>query len=311
MSKFLKFNITEPKEGDVKISYSQYAMYAKCPKHWELAYVRGLRTPQSSIHMTFGTSFHETLQTYLQTMFDTSIKEADQLDLSKMLQDKLHELYRIDVVDKGKPHYSTKHELMEFYNDGVEILNWIKRNRTKYFNKKGYELLGIELPIYYPVSEANPAVKMLGYIDLVIRDTDTNDIIIYDIKTSGNGWNKYQKADTIKTAQLLIYKEYFSKQYGYDVDRIDVKFFIVKRKLIEGSMYPQKRVQEFVPPSGKPSRNKVMKSIESFVNESFNLDGTHKDREFPAIGGKGLKNCKYCEFATDKEACPIEKRIKQ
>jgi hypothetical protein len=54
-----------------------------------------------------------------------------------------------------------------------------------------------------------------------------------------------------------------------------------------------------------------MKSIESFVNESFNLDGTHKPREFPAIGGKGLKNCKYCEFATDKEACPIEKRIKQ
>ena len=35
---------------------------------------------------------------------------------------------------------------------------------------------------------------------------------------------------------------------------------IVKRKLIEGAMFPQKRVQEFIPASGKPTRNKLNQS---------------------------------------------------
>ena len=41
-------------------------------------------------------------------------------------------------------------------------------------------------------------------------------------------------------------------------------------------MYPQKRVQEFVPASGKPTRNKLVKEIESFIEAGFNLDGTYK-----------------------------------
>ena len=44
MNKFLKYNQREPEKGDRKISYSQYAMYSTCPKHWEMAYVKNLRT---------------------------------------------------------------------------------------------------------------------------------------------------------------------------------------------------------------------------------------------------------------------------
>jgi len=47
---------------------------------------------------------------------------------------------------------------------------------------------------------------------------------------------KYQKADKIKASQLVLYKEYFAKQYGFDVDKIDILYFIVKRKLIEGAI---------------------------------------------------------------------------
>ena len=109
----------------------------------------------------------------------------------------------------------------------------------------------------------------------------------------------------------MLYKSYFAKQYGYEEDKIDIKYFIVKRKLIEGFMYPQKRVQEFVPASGKPTRNKLLKDIQEFVTAGFNEDGSYKtEGHFPAFGDKGLKNCRYCEFADKEDLCPKSNRIK-
>ena len=56
--------------------------------------------------------------------------------------------------------------------------------------------------------------------------------------------------------------------------------------------------------------DKLNESIKSFVNSSFNNDGTYNEqREYPAIAGKGKKNCKYCEFANNEDLCPIAKRI--
>ena len=310
MHKLVKFNIREPQQGERKISYSQYAMYDKCPKQWELAYVRNLREFTQSIHTLFGTAFHETLQTYLTTMYEKTAKAADELDLNNMLLSTMKELYK-EAVEKMGEHFSNKFELMEFYEDGVAILDFIKRNRGKYFSAKHEELIGIELPIYYPADE-NKGIFMLGYLDVVLRDKRTDEIVIIDIKTSTMGWNKYQKADKLKLSQLILYKEYFAKQYGWDVEKIKVKFMIVKRKLIEGAMFPQKRVQEVIPASGKPTRNKLLKSIESWINTCFNDEGEYNtEKEYPAIAGKNKKNCKYCDFALRDELCPMANRIKE
>ena len=94
MNKFLKYSVVEPKEGDKRISYSQFAMYSSCPKHWELAYAKGLRTFSQSIHTIFGTAFHETLQTYISTMYKDSVKAADELDLHKLLRDNMASVYK-------------------------------------------------------------------------------------------------------------------------------------------------------------------------------------------------------------------------
>jgi len=153
---------------------------------------------------------------------------------------------------------------------------------------------------------------MLGYLDVVLRDKRTDEIIIIDIKTSTMGWNKYQKADKLKLSQLVLYKEYFAKQYGWDVEKIKVKFMIVKRKLIEGAMFPQKRVQEVIPASGKPTRNKLLKSIESWIDNCFDSNGDYNsEKEYIAFAGKNKKNCKYCDFKDRDELCPIANRIKE
>ena len=310
MNKFLKYNKREPLPDERKISYSQFSMYSQCPKHWELAYAKNLRTFSQSIHTVFGTAMHETLQHYLTVMYSDSVKAADAIDIHGYLKDQMYSIYK-EAVEKMGEHFSNKFELGEFYEDGIAIIDFFKRKRSLYFSRKNEELIGIETPIYHPVNETNDKVMMLGYLDVVVRDKRTDTITIIDIKTSTRGWNKYQKADKTKTSQLVLYKKYFAEQYGFDVEKIDIKYMIVKRKLIEGAMFPQKRITEFAPASGKPTRNKLTNSIKSFVDSSFHPDGSYNlDREYVASAGKNNKNCKWCEFKDRLDLCPKENRVK-
>ena len=304
-----RFGIREPGPNDSKVSYSQYTMYANCPHQWKLNYMDGNRTFDPSLHLVFGTAMHETLQSWLDVLYNKSPKEASQLDLGKMLYDGMVTEYKT-LREQTGTDFSTPSEMEEFLEDGVEILNFITKNRIDYFNTRQLRLVAIELPIYAKAIESHN-VHMMGFLDLVFEDTYQNKLVIWDIKTSTRGWNKYQKADKTKTAQLVLYKKFLSEQYSYPLDKIDVKYFIVRRKLDEGMMYAQKRVQEFTPSNGKPTLNKITKSFEDFIRNAFNEDGSYRtESEFPAMAGKNNKNCKYCPFKNDFDKCPKENRHK-
>ena len=304
-----RFGVREPGPNDSKVSYSQYTMYANCPHQWKLNYMDGNRTFDPSLHLVFGTAMHETLQSWLDVLYNKSPKEATQLDLGKMLYDGMVSEYKVMREQTGVD-FSTPSQMEEFLEDGIEILNFITKNRIDYFNTRQLRLVAIELPIYSKAIESHN-VHMMGFLDLVFEDTYQNKLVIWDIKTSTRGWNKYQKTDKTKTAQLVLYKKFLSEQYSYPIDKIDVKYFIVRRKLDEGMMYAQKRVQEFTPSNGKPTVNKITKSFEDFIRNAFNEDGSYRtESEFPALAGKNNKNCKYCPWKTDYEKCPKENRHK-
>ena len=50
------------------ISYSQLQMYRQCPHKWNLNYPQKKGAFDYNIHTVFGTSMHESLQKYLDTM---------------------------------------------------------------------------------------------------------------------------------------------------------------------------------------------------------------------------------------------------
>jgi len=271
-------------------------MYSECPKKWKLNYIDKLSIFESNIFLIFGTSMHTVLQKYLTVMYNTTAKQADQLNLNRLLQENLiKEFKKSEKVEGTAP--CTKEELQEFFDDGVAILDFFKKNRGEYFRRSGYTLIGCEIPVK---SELQKNLKWIGYLDLVIKDEIRDTIIIYDIKTSTMGWNKWQKKDENKTAQLLLYKQFYSKMYNHPIDKIEVEYFIVKRKLWEKAMFPQKRVQKFSPASGKPSMNKVAKKLSKFIDEGFNDDGSYTDVNLPATPSS--KSCKFCMFK-DTEYC--------
>ena len=277
-----------------KISYSQLSMFTECPLRWKLNYVDDLRISESNIYLVFGTAMHEVLQTYLEILYHDSAKNADLLDLNKMLRDKLIEQFKI-AKERDDKEPCTKEDLQEFFEDGVAIIDFVKKRRNDYFGKRGFKLIGCEVPIDVKLKKD---IKMVGYLDVVILDEIHNTIKIIDIKTSTRGWNKWQKRDENKTQQLLLYKQFYSEQYNHPVDKIEVEYFIVKRKLWENTDFPQKRVQKFVPASGKPSMNKVAKRLDLFLETAFTDEGKHTTDKIFALPSK--KACRWCEFNQTK-----------
>ncbi len=301
----LQIPVYVEKQGDVKVSYSQYTMWANCPQQWKLTYMDGHKIDDPSIHLIFGTSMHETIQAWLDTMYSSSVKKANEMDLNSMLRDTMANEYKKTMAIYGKK-FTTKEQMNEFYQDGVEIIEYLKKKRALYFSTKKIKLVGIELPIYYPT--ANENVMMKGFLDLVFEDTENARIIIDDIKTSTSGWNKWAKADKTKTAQLVLYKKFFSEQYGYDVDRIDVQYIILKRKLSENNIY-DKRIQLFKPSAGSRTLKEITSNFDTFVSAAFNGDGTYRvDGLFPAKAGEKGKNCRFCPFKDRDDLCPKSQR---
>ena len=292
-----------------KISYSQYTQYANCPRQWKLNYIDKLSEYTQSIHTLFGSAFHETLQSYLTIMYEDSAVAANKEDWHEILKKMMAKEYRKACAMGQDPKFTNAEEMGEFYEHGILILDYVLSKRGTYFQKKNHELVGVEVPLDVPM-DVNSNVKFRGYIDLIIKDTRDNTYKIIDIKTSTMGWNKYQKADKTKTAQLVLYKSYYAKQFNVPLDNIRVEYFIVKRKLYENMDFPQKRVQIFNPAAGKPTMNKINNSVDEFVRTAFNPDGSYNiDRKYPAIKGKNGKNCKWCDFKGNPDLCPAAERI--
>jgi len=209
--------------------------------------------------------------------------------------------YMADTEKLGE-QVAPKDQLIEFMNDGLNIIDFFLRHRQEHFQKHGWKLLGIEMPILIAPHEDYPNVKMMGKLDLVMFDETLHKVVIYDIKTSTRGWTKYDKENKAKTSQMIVYKKYFAEQYNVPVDNIDVRYFIVKRKIPDNPKYPimKSRIQKFVPSSGKTTRNKLEKSIKSFIEDVF-IEGSHIydiDKINQKAENAGKCSSKWCKTCT-------------
>ena len=258
-------------------------------------YIKGLRTYEDSINTCFGSAIHEALQCYLKALYTQGAEIADSLDVKQIFVDDFNkELLKLKKED-GTLLYSEE-QYKEFLYNGDDIISTFlnSANRLKYFPRNKYEFIGIELPLEM---EIRNNVLFVAFIDLILKEKDTGKYKIFDFKTSSNGWNKYQKEDPSKIAQLLLYKAFYSKQFDVPLDKIEVEFFILKRNLYENCSFPQSRIQPFAPTQNKPAVTKTLNDFIEFLDQCFNEDGNYKlDGYYPKNPGKAKKNCKYCKY---------------
>ena len=283
-------NTTKPIDGLRSVSYSQYSWWMKCPHKWYLDYVKGLKTFEDNITTCFGTSMHEVLQLYIDTLYNKSTEEAESLNLKKMFIN----TFDREIADK-KVVPENDDEYTEFVFDGKNIIDAFCNTTTRIANfpSKKYEVLGIEHEI---ITDLINNVRFKAYIDLILKDRRSGRIKIYDFKTSRTGWNSYMKDDETKYTQLLLYKAFYAQKYNVPLHMIDIEFFIIKRKLFENVNFPQSRIQKFIPEHQNRHIAGALEGFTTFVNSCFNENGTFKEDLFlyPKTPGDRKKHCKYC-----------------
>ena len=281
------------------VSYSQYSIYKQCQYQWYLNYVKKLKIFKPSVYLTFGTACHETIQEWLRVMYEESAKKAEEMDLGELLKERMYENYKESLEEQKGEHFIKPDEFKDFIQDGVTILDFLKKKRSEYFNLKTTKLIGIEIPIEQYIVDEIPNVIMTGSIDLIFFNKNTETYEIYDIKTSTKGWNDNDKKDKNKISQLLLYKHFYSRALNVPIDKIEVKFFIVKRRPWISPDFPTKYVQEFIPAQGTKKVKDAVADFESFVKECFTTDNKYIDREYP----KNLDGCKWCPFKDKPDIC--------
>ena len=278
------------------ISHSQFTAYNECNLKWKLRYIDKLSLSGGNIHTLFGSAMHTVLQEYLTTMYNKSIVEAEKLKLDVMLKEQMIKEFNT-IRARWKIIPCEQKDMVEFYQDGVEIIKHFRKHRNKYFMKKNYELIGVEVPIFMNIQEG---VQLKSFLDVVIRNKVSGRITIIDLKTATRGWWDYQKKDFYKKSQLLMYKQFYSDKFNVSLDKIDVYFLILKRKIAKKSDFPISRLQKFEPAHGKPSVNKTMKAFHEFRELIFDSKGEYRtNRDYAAKPGSA---CKFCEFY-DTEHC--------
>ena len=275
------------------ISYSQLNSFANCQKQWYLQYVKKLAPYEGSIHAMFGTAMHETIQTWLETLYHDKVKTANEMDLNALLYENMVKAYKSTKAQNSFQEFPSLEEMNMFYLDGKHILNFLKKKRGGYFSTKGTYLAGVETLLY---QELRPGVQFKGFIDLVFYSEVLDEWTIIDIKTSTSGWNDYAKKDDNKIAQILLYKEFFSKQFDIPIDKINVEYFILKRKVPKDAEFAamERRVQQFRPPSGKIKRGQAVSLMDNFVETAVDMDGEYIDKEYPTSPSKSA--CMFCSF---------------
>ena len=287
--------IKQQPSKNTHISYSSLSTYNKCPKLWELMYLRNKIPFTQNIYTCFGTAMHETIQEWLTVMYHDKVKAANDIDLNKLLYANMAKAYRQGRAQMKGEHFSSSNELTQFWLDGKHILEFLKKKRGGYFSTKSMMLAGVETLLYQDIK---PGVKFKGLVDLVFYHPNTDSWTIMDIKTSTAGWRDKQKKNPNLTAQVVLYKEFFSRQFDIPKEKIDVQFFIVKRRVPADAEFAsmQRRVQEFSPNAGPRKTKQILSSMNNFIDNVLDSNGKYVDKEYQCNSplGKCFECNKYC-----------------
>ena len=279
-----------------RVSYSQYKTWVECPYRWKLKYIDGLDSFDQSIYTIFGTSIHRVIQDWLEQDLYGGVAGACSMDLS--------EKFKSILIEEAAPHMKvinengeqtflfSREELEEFYGQGLEIISYVQQNQEKLFPTKDVKLFAIEHELK---ADVNDHVYFIGYIDIVTHNEVTGEYFLYDLKTSTRGWNKYMKQDKTKTDQLLLYKIFFAKELGVPDYKVHIGYLIMKRQLYKTS-YPNPRVTEFAPANGPPSLKRAWSGFNNFTDLVFSDEGSYISEQ-EATPSKN--SCRFCSFGKD------------
>ena len=264
------------------VSFSEIKCWKECSYRHKLVHIDKVDLFEPSPYLDFGTAVHEGCETLLKTKT---------IDKKKLLK---------DIVDAWNKHGFDNPEWYQkqpSWYKYVPVEEWCKWATNMWDEVPefldetfpGWECFEAEEMLYESIDKKD--INFKGYIDGVIKVPkkrgDGYNYWIIDWKTSQSyGWRRQKKQDILMTAQLILYKYFWSKKHSIPLKDIRCGFVLLKRGGKQG------KICELVTISvGPTSLNKGLKILNNMVSS--------------VRRGMFLKNrdsCKYCQFK-DTEFC--------
>lgn len=257
-----------------KYSYSKMETYEGCPFKYKLKYVDKNYFNSSSIATEIGTAVHSCEEDIANAIKDKQPINYNQIKNKLILKvEELKYKYPSDfwTLDKSNRTYQDK---IDYY---LEIGIYRLENLMK--AHPSYEILGAEKEFSF---EYNNEVIFSGYIDRVIKDNETGNIIVQDIKTWAEP--KDQK-DLVTPLQFVVYTLAAKELYGVDCSQVECSYDLPFCDKV------QKAGTKGFVERGKTKLNKLFDKIKA-------ADFTPKPTPF----------CAWCEFSRTNPNAPKEGR---
>ena len=269
--------------GKPHISFSEIKQWKECPFRHKLTYIDKIDVFEPSPYLNFGTAVHEGCESLLESRTHDSKKI-----LSEMRSAWTENDFENPDWYKQQPGWY-KHEPYEVWESWAvnmwdEVLEFLDKTFPNWACFEAEEELYEEIE--------NKDLKFKGFIDGVIKVPkkrgEGHVYWIIDWKTAGSwGWNRQKKQDLGMTAQLILYKHFWSRKHNIPLKDIRCGFILLKRGGKKGKVC--ELVDVSVGPKTLVKGIKLMNNMVSAVRRGIFL--------------KNRDSCKYCPYA-DTQHCP-------
>src|SRR5210317_985907 len=215
--------------SELHISASQIFTYLGCSLKYMFQYVLKSKPQHMSIALPFGRAVHQAIERYYKSVMDTGegapveiMQELFAESVSLAINDASTPiLYKKEAPDKNSI-IEMGRQLLQVFHDEVDLT--------------GYEVVGTEIPLsatLYTDQGEDTDIKLVGILDLLLKDKANGELMVVDNKTSKNAM---AQSATEENLQMSAYS-YLLAANGYVFPRSEVKCrFDVLRKLKKPKM---------------------------------------------------------------------------
>lgn len=196
------------------VSYSQIWTYLECSLKYRFQYVEKRQPERVSITLFFGSAMHTCLERYYNTFKLTQVPEQLSI-LTELFAEKI----TINVTSQIIPVIYKKEtpDLETAIDLGCALLETFYNS----IDMSGMEILGVELPLSTMITDD---INLVGSIDLLLRDSQTQNLIVVDTKTAAKAKTQTEVDNDLQFSgysHLLVENGYASKS-DFTLCRLDV-----------------------------------------------------------------------------------------
>tara|TARA_Y100001980_G_C14506590_1_gene282174 strand:- start:388 stop:1224 length:837 start_codon:yes stop_codon:yes gene_type:complete len=268
--------------GKKHVSFSEIKMWKECAYKHKLTHIDKIDVFEPSPFLDFGTAVHEGCE----SLIEKKSPDRDKLILDIRSAWSKHGFDDPDWVDR-QPGWYKYAPVDEWVNWANNMWDDIPRFLDQEF--PGWETVKAEEELYEDIEGFD--LKFKGFIDAVIKVPKKKGegwiYWILDWKTANAyGWKRQKKQDILMTAQLILYKHFWSTKHNVPMSDIRCGFILLKRGGKPGNMCDIVNVS--VGPKSLDKGLKIMRSMIKNVQKQFSL--------------KNRNSCTYCPYK-DTEHC--------